>query len=202
MENKHFLHEYIRHTNVERPTPNIIGYNDYPLQVEDAVGSIEDLIYTDQRFVYNDINPDSKEQESVNDRIHKDKFLTLRYDNKLAYKSAKVIYMSTNCRTVIVTQQDKSKDYLCTPDEFEYLVGMRVYPEYKGLTREAYVFAVQALEPGFAVIVEYLDNDYCRFICDDELYFTYNPDDIYIPVIKPDLADIRRRLLEGRIIYK
>lgn len=206
MESKNFLHELIKRTNVERPYgPGMpVGYMQYPTQSE-KVGTSDFFYYYNQNYVPM-IDDDSREKEYVDmhDRVFRDSFLTLREDIT-GDATDKSVYISSDYNKMFVHQKDKITTNLVTPSYLEYLVGLRVYPEYEkdlvAETRECYILDIQALEPGFCVIVEYFDDETYRIILDTELYFTYNPDDIYIPVEKRDLGEIRRQLLEGRVPY-
>ena len=93
----------------------------------------------------------------------------------------------------------KGPVYLETPNEYDHLIGMKVYPEYSGKQLgEAYIFAIQALEPGYTVVIEHLGTNKYRLILDTELFFEYNPDDIYVPEKAPNIYKKRLELIEGR----
>lgn len=196
MDKKYFIHEYIKNTNLERPFNGSISYNQFPTQ-EDDVGSIIDLDFYNQWFT-----PGTNQPGEHYDHMFNKKFIVARHDKFSIYDDAKVVYISTDYDHIIVYEKDKIIVNIAVPEVLKHLVGLKVKAEYRdGDEREAYIIAVQGLEPGFAVIAEYLDEVTYRILLDTDIYFTYNPNDIYVPTLDPNLREIRKTILEGRYPY-
>ena len=202
METKYFLHHLVRHSNVQQPKLGKIDYNEYPTQDLNKIGSRVTCDFIDERFVPGNFNKDSHDYdiEYPDRKLQKD-FIIIRYDDPELYEDAIAVYISDD-GDVMITQKDKIICTIVTPDDMDHFIGMKVKPEYKdrSLTREAYILAIQAIEPGFCVVVEYIGSSY-RVILDTELFFEYDPEDIYVPRSAPDVNNIRKKLLEDRVPY-
>ena len=206
METKHFIHEFLKNTNMERPTPNLIGYNEFPSQNNLMINTIIPVTYVDEGYIADKFNQDSHDIDDHENREFTKDFIVARMDNFVFDDSPEYgieVFVSTDYSKVIVHHKYKTMVSFVPIEVTKHLVGLRVYPEYPEGTeeREAYIFSVQDLETGLATIIEYLDDKTYRIILDTEMYFQYNPDDIIIPEEIPDTAIIRKQLMEGRSAY-
>ena len=202
MEKKFFLHELLKNTNVERPTPDLVQFDSFPSQDSDKLNKIETIEFIKQGYIPDEYRTESRDPIEHHDRVFEKEFRCIRYDIDDSYELATNIYISEDMKDIIIRQRTQNDTLYSALDAEKHLIGMRVFPEYpKGDSREAYIFSIQGLENGFATIIEYLDDETYRIILDTEMYFLYDPAFVHIPVIEPDVAAIRKRLIEGRVAY-
>lgn len=201
MKDRYYLHDLLKHTNIDKPMSDI-SYDVFPEQDLSILYTTKEYHYYEPAFI--PITPpneeDSHKDTQFKDRIRKGMFTNIRYD----LNEEVSVLISTGYDKTIVTRRNICKDFIVVPVEKSHLIGLRVYnTNYPvGAVREGYILDIQAIEPGFAVIAEYIDSTYYRIILDTEMVFEYNPDDIHIPVKEPDLSSIRKRILEGRVPYQ
>jgi hypothetical protein len=162
------------------------------------VNTVQELTYVSQKLLN---LPEEGSHDVIDHKNRKftKKFRCIRADVEEDNYEAITVWISEDFQNVLITQKNKITTLLETPDYLEFLVGLPVYSYYRSYEeRVGCILAIQGLEPGFAVIVEYLDDSTYRVILDTEVRFTYRPEDIYIPTEPNDLGVVRREILEGR----
>lgn len=205
------LHKLTQHSNVDLPVSPYVGYDKFPEQNKDLLGTEVSIKIRDRSKVDVSIDDISSEdfRESNFDYINNIwtyKFKVIRCDSTEPYR---MVCVSKDYSKVIVTDSRKYDEIVSIyPDQIDRYMGMKVDDQYIADTREyaGVVIACDNGEPCNSVIVESLpDTAQIRIVLEDECQSKIDKimriDNIESYHKRTDIILLRKTLLEDKDIY-
>lgn len=209
--NDRLLHKETHHSNIDIPIDSHIGYDKFPGQNKNLLGSTINIKYRDRYEVDRNTDEVGKEEnfeDNINyeTNIWNQEFKIIRCDISEPYR---MICISKNYKKLIVTDSRNYDNIISVyPDQLVDFLGMEVIDQYIADTREynGVVIGCDNGEPCNSVIVESLiDSHEIRIVLEDECQSKMSKiiriNNINCYFTEDKIALLRKTLLEGKKIY-